>query len=797
MPTIQLARAVCAAIAGVLLFAPLATAQSAAGDAPARRSLLEFDHFERAGHDEHLGCGKACVYRRAWEARFGERGGEGEGGEGGEGAGDSWMRGVVDTTDLIHCDLSLEVFPSTENISGTNVMLIESLVDGLTSFTFRLRSQFAVSNCTVTDPVGSYTVTPSAPPANSYGRTITLQRPVNAGERFTVSITYSGLAVSRGFGSITFGTQGGNPIVSTLSEPYFAATWWPCKDGDFQQPGNNGDKFTMTMAITAPAALRAVSNGLLQGVDTLSGNRRRHRWATNYPMSTYLAAFCATVYNTWTVDYVHPEGVMPVEFNIYPNSDTPANRAAWELCVPMLHAFRPIFGEYPFIDEKYGIYQFPFSGGMEHQTNSGQGTFNEGVTAHELGHQWWGDMVTCATWHDIWLNEGFATYSEALWFERKPGSSGLPALHAHMANRRPSSVNGTVYCFNVADPNRIFSSDFSYRKAGWVLHMLRKVVGDDTFFAILAEHRARHAYRGATTAQFIDAASAAAGQDLSWFFDPWLFQPGAPAYEFGWQNATIGGAPYVRLRIRQTQSSSYPLFTMPIEVRVTTGAGVQTFTVRNSAAEQHYLLPVGATATALAIDPDDWILNTGKTQTTYVAGPPKIVSLSPAPGAEFAHDAAPSQVSLLFSDPVLAGANAFAITGPGGPVSISYTQGSAVSTRTVTINSPLTPGTYTVTAGNTISLPAGTLLDGEIEDPLSGPLPTGDGLAGGNAVWSFVVLGAPCAVDLNDSGGADVEDIFLFLGLWFAGDGSADFDGQDGIGVPDIFAFLAAWFAGC
>lgn len=796
MPALSFSRlrAACLTVGGLFLFAAMAAGQQAPGVDPAssRRSLLDFDVREHAEYDEHVGCGKACVYRQALERRLGPPGADGEG------AGDGWMRGVIDQTDLLHCDLSLEIVPSSTSINGTNVMQIRSLVDGLTTFTFRLRSQFVISNCTVTDSVGSYTVSPTNPPANSYGRSITLQRAVDAGEEFTLSITYSGEAVSRGFGSIEFQTQGGNPIVATLSEPYFAATWWPCKDGDFQQPGDNGDKFTMTMAITAPTALRSVSNGLLQGIDTLSGNRRRHRWATNYPLPTYLAAFGATNYNTWTVDYVHPNGVMPVEFNIYPGSDSPGNRAAWEQCVQMLHTFRPIFGEYPFIDEKYGIYQFPFGGGMEHQTNSGQGTFNESVTAHELGHQWWGDMVSCKTWHDIWLNEGFATYSEALWFERKPGSSGLPALHAHMASRRPGSVNGTVYCFNVTDPNRIFSSDFSYRKAGWVLHMLRKVVGDDTFFAILAEHRSRHEFQGATTAQFIQTASDVAGQDLSWFFDPWLFEPGAPAYEFGWQNATIDGAPYVRLRITQTQSGSYPLFAMPIEVRVTTGAGVQTFTVFNDAATQHYLLPLGASASALALDPSDWILNTGKTQAGYTAGPPKIVTVSPQIGQEFESALAPTQFSITFSDPVLAGSGAFSLTGPDGPVPVTFAQGAATQVRTITPDSPLTPGAYTLTANAAaISMPGGAILDGEIEDPAAGPLPSGNGLAGGNAMWSFTIVGEPCAVDLNNSGGADVEDIFEFLTLWFAGDLAADFDEEPGLQVSDIFTFLAAWFEGC
>ncbi len=770
-----------------MLFAAAAAAQ--VQQAAPQNPIPEFDDCT-IGLDPHTGCGKACFMRRLWEARNGYA----------VDADDNQtmgLRGAIDTTDVLHCDLSLEVVPATETVSGTSILTIESLVDGLTSFAFRLRSQFAISACTVTDSVGSYNVTPSTPGANSYGRTITLLRPVNSGQQFTVSITYSGVAVSRGFGSITFGTQGGSALISSLSEPYYAATWWPCKDGDFQQPGDNGDKFTMTMAITAPAALRSVSNGLLQGIDVLSGDRRRHRWATNYPLSTYLAAFSATTYNTWTVPYIHGSVSMPVEFNIYPASDNASNRAAWEQCVQMLHTYRPIFGEYPFVNEKYGIYQFPFSGGMEHQTNTGQGTFDEGVTAHELGHQWWGDMVTCRTWRDIWLNEGFATYSEALWFERKPGSSGLPALHSAMANRRPGSVNGTVYCTDVTDPNRIFSSDFTYRKGAWVLHMLRKIVGDDTFFAILAEHRARHQYSGATTEDFIAAAGAAAGQDLSWYFNPWVYQPGAPTYQYGWQAVTIAGQPYLRLRIRQNQSASYPVFPMPIEVRVATSAGTETQTVFNSAAIQYFLLPLGSTATGVTLDPDNWILNQGKSQVTYVAGPPKVVVASPAPGQEFAAGTSPAALAVTFSDPVTATLSHFTLTGPGGAVTLSPPSGVGTGTYTLAIPSTLAPGDYTVSVNAAITA-AGIALDGEIASPVAGPLPSGDGLPGGNAVWTFTVLGnPPCAADLNGSGTADVPDIFAFLSLWFAADPAADIDGVPGVGVPDIFAFLSLWFAGC
>jgi hypothetical protein len=237
---------------------------------------------------------------------------------------------------------------------------------------------------------------------------------------------------------------------------------------------------------------------------------------------------------------------------------------------------------------------------------------------------------------------------------------------------------------------------------------------------------------------------------------------------------------------------------MPIDVRITTASGAETHTVFNDAGTQHFLIPLGAAATAVTIDPDDWILNEGKSQVAYVAGPPKIVSLTPVPGLEFAAGDSPSAIIATFSDNVTAGPSQFSLTGEGGPVTLSAPLGIGTGTYTLAIPAALTPGAYTVTITDAVTAAVGGLaLDGEIADPASGPLPSGNGLAGGSASYTFTVLGNLCPVDLNDSGDADVPDIFAYLSLWFASDPAADIDGIAGIGVPDIFFFLSLWFAGC
>jgi Peptidase family M1 domain/Peptidase M1 N-terminal domain len=767
-------------------------------------------------HESHIGCGKACRHKAIIEqqiaagldmsqagpqtpipGRFASRGDRGA---------------TTDPTDVLNYNLTIEVAPPSTTITGTNVITVRSNQAGLNSFTFRLRWNFTVSSCTVTDSLGTYSVTPTVPVAGSnppsYGRTFSLLRPVNAGETFTVTINYTGAGTSVGLGSLAIGTQGGvagaPPIFTTLSEPYYAASWWPPEDGDVQAAGDNADKATYNVSIICPNTLQAVSNGLLQGVDALSGNRSRYRWATNYQMAAYLLFISVTQYNQWQVTYNYPGGSMPVQFSVYPSRDTPARRTAWEQVVPMMEAFRPVYGLYPFINEKYGIYQFEFGGGMEHQTYTGQGgsgdtPFGESLTAHELGHQWWGDNVTCRTWADIWLNEGFATYSEAIWLERKPGSTGLPALAAAMVARKPSNPNNSVYCTDVTSVSRIFDNNASYRKGAWVAHGLRRLLGDTTFFAALQNYRAQFQGSAATTGDFIASFNATSGQDLNWFFTPWVFGNGAPNYTFGYQPAVIDGQNYLKLHVSQVNQSSgagaTTVFANPLDVSINTSAGTVNAVVRMDSARDDYLipLPTGATVSAVGIDPNDWVLNYGKTLGTYSAGPPKLVTSNIAPGATLAVAGAPASLRLVFSDGVNASASNFALTKAGSPVPFTFSNASGIVN--LTFSSALTAGVYSVAISDAVtSAVSSQALDGEISGTV---LPSGNGNPGGIAAFSFTVTAPPCLADFNGANGVTVQDIFDFLAAWFANSPSADFNAANGVTIQDIFDFLAAWFAGC
>jgi len=706
-------------------------------------------------------------------------------------------REAFDDTDVLHYDLDIEIDPTNQTVTGTNVMTIRSLVSGLTEFTFRLRSNYTITSALIN---GSTPV--SITNVSTTTRAATLDRPYDPNEVFTLTIAYTGVAISRGFGSIEFTTQGGQPLVYTLSEPYYAYTWWPCKDGDVGEPGDNADKATIDIAVTAPDTMRTVSNGVLVGVDALPGNRRRYRWSTTYPIATYLVCFASTNYNTWTLTYDYGSGTMPVEFNIFPAHDTSAHRVAWQQCVTMLETYEPLFGLYPFVSEKYGIYEFGFAGGMEHQTNTGQGGFWEYVTAHELAHQWWGDAVTCRTWHDIWLNEGFATYSEALWFEHKPGSSGLPALFSAMAARRPSEVSDSVYVYDPANLGRIFSWNFTYLKGAWVLHQLRHVVGDATFFDILATYRATFEGSAATTNDFAAVASSVAGQDLSWLFDEWVYGMGAPTYEYGWQSETINGQAYLRLYLQQVQTGWYGVFTMPVDVRVDTAGGSETVTVWNDEWAEHFVVPISDVATNIVLDEFDWILNEGKTSVGYVAGPPVVVQTSPPPGAQFDETQAPAQVSITFSEDVSVSPTDFSLVGnTSGSITFTLSYTSADYTATLDFGGPLAPDQYTLTvADSVVSAAAGIALDGEVADAADpASLPSGEGLPGGVAVITFVVVPA-CPGDLDGDNDVDLDDLTAMLwnfGMTGASPSDGDLDGDSDVDLNDLTLLLQYFAATC
>lgn len=716
------------------------------------------------------------------------------------GRGTADERAVNNTsTDLTSYDLDIAIDPTARTISGSNVLSFTAL-QSISTVQVRLSSAFTVSTTTGVQVNGSNATFSRS----GITMTVNLGRTYAPGEAFSVKVTYSGTPTSGGFGSITFRTRSsGAREAFTLSETDYAHTWFPAKE-------NNLDKCTANMRFTVPNTMKAVSNGTLVSTTPATSNRLTYHWRTDYPTATYLYCFSVTNHNTFGATWNFTPGSgpsvsMPVNFWIYPESDTTNNRNAWLKCVDMLTAFSPEgrFGLYPFSNEKYGMYQFGFGGGMEHQTCTGQGVFDESVTAHELGHQWWGDNVTCATWNHIWLNEGFATYSEAVWEEWKPGSTGLPALKAAMAARKPGSVNGTVWSPSTTDMNRIFSSDFSYRKGGWVLHMLRKVMGDADFFTALRNYRTQYAFGSATTEEFQAVCEAVEGQSLNWFFQQWIYQPGAPTYQFGWRNVAANGQNYLEVYFNQTQTGTYPRYRMPIDARISPQtSAAYTQVIVNDAGTEHLLIPVTGPIGNLVMDTDGWILNTGITYISMPEGPPKVVATGPAPGASTTAVGA-SVVTVNFHKNVNAASDAFSLSGPSGPVPFTFAYDAAAFRATLTPSAPLTPGLYTLGVSTGVTdVASSKALDGETpSSSTGGTLPSGDGVPGGAFAINFTILPPPaCDADLNSDGSVNTADLAAILSVFgqsVTPGAPGDLNDDGTVDTADLAAFLGAFGTSC
>lgn len=506
-------------------------------------------------------------------------------------------------TDVTHTKIDIAVDPDAQTVSGAVTSTVESMIEGLSQFTVYLHSSMSIQS------VGGAGV--------SYIRAgdsvvITLDRAYGAGETFDVSVNYSGSP----FLGIYWGTnwfQGEEVgIVATLSQPFYARGWWPGKDV-------LNDKSTFDIWLTVPDTHTAVSNGILRGTDALPGNKTRFRWEETYPMIPYLASIAVADYALYETTYSHLGDTMPMQFYLLPGDFDAENIAFANQYVIMTRVFSDIYGQYPFINEKGGMAHTPTLGGtfMEHQTIPSMPTFsNPSINAHELAHQWWGDNVTCETWQHMWLNEGLATFSQAVWEEFKPGGT-TGDYHAEMASNRPSNPDVRVLVTNVNSSSSIFSNNAVYRKGAWVAHMLRGVLGDDNFFQALRDYRAAFEGDSATTQEFINSISQTAGYDLSFFTDQWVMNSGSPDYEYAWTYAeaacSSSGLNHLLLRIRQNQTArGYGLFTMPIQVRV--GGLAQSFTVWSLKQEETFAIPVASVPASVQLDPARWILTNSVTE---------------------------------------------------------------------------------------------------------------------------------------------------------------------------------------
>ncbi|MGA9119854.1 MAG: M1 family aminopeptidase [Bacteroidota bacterium] len=523
--------------------------------------------------------------------------------------------------DVVHYDLDLRFAMETPDMGGTVTM---TLVPAQTITALTLNAaDLQIDSIRVN---GIAAASPGLVTGEQF--TLVLPEAAAAGDTLRVAISYQRPpAVNRstsrqGYFYFVPDSAGlltlPDTIGYTMSEPLDARFWLPCYDEPW-------DKATAEIRATIPRGFIAASNGILLDTIANSDGTVTWHWREDHQIATYLLA---VTISRWTVSTqlltLGTGKVIPVQYYVW-KEDSAACAAYLPTVAQMITTLGALFGPYPF--DKYGMTGVaPFLyGGMEHQTITTLAkslVTDEAVVVHELGHQWWGDNVTCATWPDIWLNESFASYVEALWRESLGGHAELVRYmkdaHEHF---NLSSWSGAVY-----DPQGqgfdLFANSV-YSKGAWVLHTLRGVLGDTLFFSTLRAYRTKYQGSQATTDEFRAVADSISHQDMRWFFDEWIYGKGFPQYavQSHYGNGTLS------LTVYQQQDASWPTFRMPVQVKAVSGVKDTTFTILDSARVQNFTEALTFSPDTVIFDPDSWILKQMVVAPATSAPPPATAPL--------------------------------------------------------------------------------------------------------------------------------------------------------------------------
>ena len=439
---------------------------------------------------------------------------------------------------------------------------------------------------------------------------IALPQIQNRGILDSLSISYSGNPTVSGYDAFETNTHQGHPVLWTLSEPFGAKSWWPCKQ-DLIDKVDSIDVFITTPRFDPlNSEYIAVSNGLEQS-QSIQGNSKTTHFKHNYPIPAYLIAIAVTNYAVYThpvanngnpfkiINYVYPENLNSAQ------SQTPVT-------VDIMNLFADKFEPYPYADEKYGHAQMGWGGGMEHTTVSFMGNFSRGLIAHELGHQWFGDKVTCGSWQDIWLNEGFASYMDGMVYEALDGQASFRSWKEDQVYYTTISPDGSVYipAQDTVSVSRIFDGRLTYDKSSMVVHMLRKKLGEEDFFQGLRNYLndPKLTFGYAKTPDLIRNLETASGMDLTDFFDVWIYNQGYPSYTVKWHQTS---SDVVNVKISQTQShSSVAYFKMGVPLRLI-GTQGETLDIvfQNTRDGQDFQQVVNFTVQSILFDPESDLIS--------------------------------------------------------------------------------------------------------------------------------------------------------------------------------------------
>ncbi|KPJ68662.1 hypothetical protein AMJ44_05870 [candidate division WOR-1 bacterium DG_54_3] len=434
---------------------------------------------------------------------------------------------------------------------------------------------------------------------------VNLPQPYNQGDSFDIMVGYSGTG-SGDMGYLYY--SGIHKISYTLGCPFCTKQWMPCYDRMWDKAD-----YGVELYITVPDSFTVCANGEFLGVDSLSGMATYH-WKHDSPIAPYLIHFAASIFATYS-DWYYPAPAesLEIKYFFWPQ-DSVYTATAFQHTVDMMGFFDSLYGDYPF--ERYGmVILSPFYyAGMEHQTLSS--IYRTGLVgndyylmAHEMSHMWWGDMVTCFGWVNVWLNEGFATYSDALYRERREGHQAF--LNTMISRRYVYFADEANHPRPLYDPTLgdLFCLGHDYYKGSWVLHMIRYLCGDDvTWLNFMATYRDSFEYGNASTDDANAILNQVLGGNYDWFFDEWVYDMGYPRYDIVWSK--VYEAPNWRLimDITQVQTIGPAVFHMPLPIGVEYTTGDTILTMAIDASPWHHECVLPFEPTGITVDPETWII---------------------------------------------------------------------------------------------------------------------------------------------------------------------------------------------
>ncbi len=443
---------------------------------------------------------------------------------------------------------------------------------------------------------------------------VRLDRPHEASKDLTIEIVYRIEQPKRGFYFVN--PDENEPqqarMAWTQSQPADARYWFPT----FDSPN---ERCTSEIIATVPASYYVLSNGVLRGTEAVEGDRKRWHWSQEQSHAPYLFSVVAGEFEPLEQSWKN----IPIISYVPKGRMEEAERSFGQTPEMMKLFCEKIGYRYPWPKYAQICVDEYVAGGMEHTSATTLTTrtlhdaraeldvSSEGLVAHELAHQWWGDLLTCKDWGELWLNESFATYFATLWKEHDEGWEEATWTRYREAesyfNEDKNRYRRAIVNYRFKNPRAMFDRH-SYPKGARVLHMLRNELGDDAFWAALRHYALRHEFGVVESADLREAIEASTGRGLNWFFDQWIHHGGHPEFEasYRWDS----DEKLVRLTVRQTQTVTdlTPLFRVPVEIEVVTPSETITRKITIAKAEETFSFAVAQRPRRVVFDPQDWIL---------------------------------------------------------------------------------------------------------------------------------------------------------------------------------------------